>query len=149
MKRAAKALASIFGVGFFPVAPGTLASLVIMILYKAFFHKLSLLPYLACAAGLFFIGVAASSLSAPEFGSKDPKKIVIDEVCGQWLALAGAPPRWWLVLSSFLLFRAFDIIKPFPIRNSEKLSRGWGIMADDVLAAVYVVVIYQFYRLLR
>jgi phosphatidylglycerophosphatase A len=80
--------------------------------------------------------VAASAAYAAELGQLDPGCIVIDEVCGQLIALAFLPAAWVPVGASFVLFRFFDIIKPWPIRKLEKLPGGWGIMADDVGAGL-------------
>ena len=132
MKTVAKILATFFGIGLFPVAPGTLASAVAALAFRITLHGLAWPLYLLLLASLFFAGAAASAAHAAELGRPDPSRIVIDEICGQLLALAFLPAAWVPVAVSFVLFRFFDIIKPWPIRRLEKLPGGWGIMADDI-----------------
>ena len=132
MKTVAKILATFFGVGLFPVAPGTLASAVAALAFGIALHELAWPLYLLLLAFLLFAGTAASAVHAAALGRPDPGRIVIDEVCGQLLALAFLPAAWVPVAVSFVLFRFFDIIKPWPIRRLEKLPGGWGIMADDI-----------------
>jgi len=85
---------------------------------------------------LFFAGTAAAGRYASDLGRPDPGRIVVDEICGQLIALAFLPGGWVPVGISFALFRFFDIIKPWPIRRLESLPGGWGIMADDVAAGL-------------
>jgi len=136
MKNAAKILATFFGIGLFPVAPGTLASAVAVLVYKFALHGLAWPLYLLLLAFLFFAGTAASAVHAAALGRSDPGRIVIDEVCGQLLALAFLPAAWVPVAVSFVLFRFFDILKPWPIGRLEKLPGGWGVMADDIGAGL-------------
>ncbi len=132
----AKALATCGGIGFAPLAPGTVASLVIALLYKLFLFRLAWPLLLILFLVLFFFGIKASAVLSTNLRHSDPRRIVIDEVCGQLIALLALPPTWVAVGLSFFLFRLFDIIKPFPIRRSEKLAGGWGIMVDDGLAGL-------------
>ena len=136
MKSAAKFLATFFGIGLFPTAPGTLASAVAALVFMFALHGLAWPLYLLLLALLFLAGTAASAVHAAELGNPDPGRIVIDEVCGQLLALAFLPAAWVPVTVSFVLFRIFDIIKPWPIRRLEKLPGGWGIMVDDIGAGL-------------
>ena len=136
MKIASRVLATFFGVGLFPFAPGTVASAVAVIIYKYAVHGLAWPLYLLLLVCLFFAGVAASAIHAAELGRPDPGRIVVDEVCGQLLALAFLPAGWAPVAVSFALFRFFDIIKPWPIRRLERLPGGWGIMVDDACAGL-------------
>jgi phosphatidylglycerophosphatase A len=149
MKTGSRILATFFGVGFFPLAPGTLTSLIVVILYKFFLNNLSWPVYLLILLCLFFAGVFVSAEYSSELGKKDPRKIVIDEACGQLLVLFQMPTSWFLLLPCFFLFRLFDIIKPYPIRKVENLKKGWGIMMDDILAAIYAIIIIRIYLLLR
>jgi phosphatidylglycerophosphatase A len=149
MKIGAKILATFFGVGFFPLAPGTLTSLIVVILYKFFLNTISWPLYLLIFLGLFFIGVFVSTEYSTELGKTDPRKIVIDEACGQLIILFQMTTSWFLLLLCFFLFRLFDIIKPYPIRRVEKLKKGWGIMMDDIAAAVYTILIVRIYLLFR
>lgn len=136
MRTVAKILATFFGIGLFPVAPGTLASAVAALAFRIALHGLAWPLYLLLLAFLFFAGAAASAALAAELGRPDPGRIVVDEVCGQLLALAFLPAAWAPLAVSFVLFRFFDIIKPWPIRRLEKLPGGWGIMADDIGAGL-------------
>jgi len=145
----AKGLATVFGAGFFPVAPGTFTSLLMALAYRYVFVGFTPLSYAALAGGIFFLGVWASHSYARALQKKDPRRVVIDEVVGQLVALAAAPAGWAWVAAGFLLFRLFDIIKPFPIRRLEGLRGGWGIMADDLLAGVYAAIILQAWLRLR
>jgi phosphatidylglycerophosphatase A len=91
------------------------------------------------AVALAAAGVWSSSSVARSTGAKDPQFVVIDEVSGQYLTylFALSPANWKYLLLGFILFRGFDIWKPFPARSAESLRGGWGIMADDWVAAVY------------
>jgi len=94
------------------------------------------------------VGIAASAVVARESGIEDPSHVVIDEVAGQAIALAYAPAfypvvGWKYALAGFILFRAFDIIKPPPVRQLERLRAGWGIMMDDVAAGALALVLLQ------
>ncbi|MHB8413576.1 MAG: phosphatidylglycerophosphatase A family protein [Candidatus Acidiferrales bacterium] len=149
--------ATVGGVGYLPKAPGTWGSLVGMALYWGLFtlpHLPALDVYfhgtyyvvpreysfgIVTAIVLALLGVWASSRVAKFAGKKDPQFAVIDEVSGQFLTymLALAPLNWKYLLLGFILFRVFDIWKPFPARQAESLPGGWGIMADDWIAAVY------------
>ena len=84
----------------------------------------------------------AAGETARQAGMKDPQFVVVDEVVGQWLALTGARTRNWKAwLAAFVLFRLFDIWKPFPVRQLESLPGGWGIVADDLMAGVYAALV--------
>jgi phosphatidylglycerophosphatase A len=149
MKFLAKTIATFFGTGYFPLAPGTFASLVIVLLYKYFLADISVLIYLGLAIIIYIVGIWSSSRVAQEMQTEDPRKIVIDEVLGQWLALFALEPTWRLVLVSFFLFRFFDIVKPLFIKKAETFRSGWGIMLDDIMAGMYASIILNLYLLLR
>jgi phosphatidylglycerophosphatase A len=88
--------------------------------------------------GIFILGVWAASGAEKFFGRPDPRYVVIDEVVGQMLTFLARPDRSWKwLLAGFVLFRIFDVVKPFPVRQAERLPAGWGIMMDDVAAGVY------------
>jgi phosphatidylglycerophosphatase A len=148
MKTAAKILATFFGIGLFPVAPGTMASAVAALAYGFALHGLVWPLYLLLLVLLILAGTAASGVHAAVLGRPDPGRIVIDEVCGQLLALAFLPAAWVPVAVSFVLFRFFDIIKPWPIRRLEKLPGGWGIMADDIGAGLAAAALSRLFLLL-
>ncbi len=153
MKSLSKIIATFFGVGYFPVAPGTLTSLIVVLLYKFYLHSLSWPFYLLLLVLLFSVGIFTSTKYSLEIKKHDPRRIVIDEAFGQLLVLFQIGESWgtgWLpLLSCFLLFRIFDIIKPFPIKKVETLPEGWGIVMDDLVAAVYAGVIINLYLLLK
>lgn len=85
------------------------------------------------------IGIPASSIVAREAATEDPSFVVLDEVAGQWIALIGATTQAWVWLLAFLLFRVFDILKPPPARQFDRMHSGFGIMMDDVAAGFYVL----------
>ncbi|TEU05806.1 MAG: phosphatidylglycerophosphatase A [Candidatus Aminicenantes bacterium] len=153
MKSLSKIIATFFGVGYFPVAPGTLTSLIVVLLYKFYLHSLSWPFYLLLLFLLFLVAIFTSTKYSLEIKKHDPRRIVIDEAFGQLLVLFQIGESWgtgWLpLLSCFLLFRIFDIIKPFPIKKVETLPEGWGIVMDDLVAAVYAGVIINLYLLLK
>ncbi|MDX6443424.1 MAG: phosphatidylglycerophosphatase [Blastocatellia bacterium] len=153
------------GVGYFPIAPGTMGSLVGLGLYlfiwvesyawlqnRAARGRLNLLyiftPQMALMLVVIFlvtmVGIWAASRAEKLLRKKDPSIVVIDEVAGQMIALLSGPfwaPTWWSVLTAFILFRAFDIWKPYPCRKIEDLHSGLGIMGDDVVAGVYALTV--------
>ena len=135
-KNVSRILATFFGVGLFPVAPGTVASAVTVLGYQFLLRGLPRPLFVLMWAVLFFAGAAAAAVHAVELGRPDPGRIVVDEVCGQLVAVAFLPPRWEALAVSFILFRVFDIIKPWPIRKLERIPGGWGIMADDLGAGL-------------
>ncbi len=122
--------------GFSRLAPGTVGSLVGLLLYLPLASSPALVPPLAAVA-MFFLGVFASSHVANIWRVKDPQAIVIDEIVGMWIALLWLPFEMVYFAGAFLAFRLFDIFKPFPARQAEGLPAGWGIMVDDVVAGVY------------
>ncbi len=142
-------LATFGGVGYFPIAPGTLASLVLVMAYKYGFHRLTPPIYIAAALAIYLMGVWSASAFAARAGKEDPRTVVIDEVLGQWIALMTIPPGWGYVLISFGLFRFFDIAKPLFIRKAETFRAGWGIMLDDILAGFYANIILNLYLMVR
>ncbi len=131
-------VAEFFYCGRFPVAPGTAGSLGAMIiwvpmLYLAWPRWL----ILGLIVVLFGIGIWASAYGIEYYQQKDPKQVVIDEVVGVGIAFLVISPNWLEVASAFLLFRLFDIIKPWPIKHGENLPGAWGIMIDDVIAGIF------------
>jgi phosphatidylglycerophosphatase A len=129
-----------FGCGYAPVGPGTAGSLAALIIaiglnYYAGFGRgmLLLLTAILLAPGIWAAGVVAKQTNIP-----DPHIVVVDEVIGQWITLAGAATfNWKTWLAALLLFRLLDIWKPAPARQLESLPGGWGIVADDVMAGLY------------
>jgi phosphatidylglycerophosphatase A len=129
-----------FGCGYFPVGPGTAGSAAALLIAWMLHRWLGWPPYaFAIAAALLAVpGVIAAGRTAVIVGRKDPGVVVVDEVLGQWITLAGAVSLIWLSwLAAFALFRLFDIWKPPPVRRLEALPGGTGIIADDIMAGVY------------
>lgn len=131
----ALALSTVFGVGYVPFAPGTFGSAVGLLLWW-------LLPVSAIAQAiaivvLFAAGSWSGSVAERHFGVADPSTVVIDEVMGMLITLFMNPVGWPGALAGFFLFRAADVVKPFPANRLERLPGGIGVMADDAMAAVY------------
>jgi phosphatidylglycerophosphatase A len=133
-----------FGCGYFPKAPGTVGSaaaigIAILIEWYAGWRPVE---FGALALVVSAPAIWAAGETARQAGMKDPQFVVVDEVVGQWLALAGARAlNWKAWLAAFVLFRLFDIWKPFPVRQLESLPGGWGIVADDLMAGVYAALV--------
>ena len=160
--RVALFIATGFGLGYLPKAPGTWGSLLGVALawvvglpwqffaaplflasrrYVYAMHWRLILPQLIVACIVGPIGVLVADRAAQYFKQKDPQRVVIDEVSGQHLALAPfALAGWKYLLLGFILFRVFDIWKPFPAQQAERLPGGWGIMTDDWVAGVYAAI---------
>lgn len=136
MKFLARLLATVGYVGYVPLAPGTAGSLAALPLLWFVLPGLSLPAATAVVLMIFGIAVWSADWQAHE-EQKDPQEVVIDEFAGQIIALLFVPPTFFNVVAGFILFRLFDVYKPFPSRQSEKLSGGWGIVMDDVVAGIY------------
>jgi len=135
-------LASIFGLGKVPAAPGTVATLIAGIPCFLAVGHFAWQIQLTFAGALFWIGCGLSGKTERELGRTDPGEVVIDELCGYLVAMTGHPVSFASILTGFLLFRLFDIWKPWPIRSVEsKLTGGTAIMLDDVLAGIYANVL--------
>ncbi len=136
------ALGTWFGAGYLKPGPGTYGSVAAVVLWFLAAHILSFsgttlsLATLTAAALVTLVGIPASTIVARESGRKDPGFVVIDEVAGQLFALILMPPDWQHALLALVLFRLFDIWKPWPIRRIEALPEGYGIMLDDVAAGL-------------
>jgi len=139
--------ATFFGVGRLHPGPGTWGSAATVLLWAAASHALS--PNLrtptavALAALITLVGIPAATRVARACATKDPQFVVIDEVAGQLIALIAVPLAWQTFLVGFILFRVFDILKPPPVRQLEKLPEGIGIVLDDVAAGLYALVVMQ------
>ena len=138
-------LATGFGSGYSRWAPGTAGTAVGLALFWPI-HGLAFPYQLAATVALFFLGVQAATIVERETGLKDPGIVVVDEIVGMWVTMLLVPwsPAW--ALGGFLLFRVFDVVKPFPARRAESLPRGWGIVCDDVFAGVYANLVLQLVR---
>lgn len=131
--------ATFFGAGYFPKGPGTAGSLAaILIAIPLIYLGLPAWGFAALSLIFLYPGIRVADIVAREAERKDPQIIVIDEVLGQWLTLAGATElNWRSVLIGFVLFRFFDILKPPPVRQIERVPGGAGIVLDDMMAGVY------------
>jgi phosphatidylglycerophosphatase A len=133
---AATLVATAFGSGYSPWAPGTAGSLVGLALFVPLASR-SWPVQVGAAAAVTIVGALAGGRLATLVGKKDPGLVVVDEVAGQWITLIGLPFTPLVACVGFLLFRLMDIVKPWPARDLERLPGGWGIMADDVAAGIY------------
>ena len=134
--RVARAIATWFGCGYSPIAPGTVGSLAAVAI--AYFLPLRPIYFAALALAMLPVAIWAAGVTARHSKLKDPQIVVVDEVLGQWITLAGVTSlNWKSWLAAFVLFRLFDIWKPPPIRRLEALPAGRGIVADDVMAGLY------------
>ena len=124
-------------VGFFPIAPGTAGSAAGLIVY-VMFRWLGIPHFeLPLIVVLFALGVFYGAASEQALGGVDPGPVVIDEVMGMLITLFLIPANWMGMIAGFVLFRLFDILKPYPARTLERLPGGLGMMSDDLMAAVY------------
>jgi phosphatidylglycerophosphatase A len=123
--------------GYFPIAPGTVGSVVGLLVYIPVWWLQAPAVEAVLIVGLFAAGTWAGTIAERYFGGIDPGPIVIDEVVGMLITLAFIPAGLTAALMGFVLFRIFDVIKPFPAARLEKLHGGLGVMADDAMAAVY------------
>ena len=137
-----------FGSGLAPKAPGTFGTLLAVPLYLLL-SQLSLLPYILVVVIAFAIGIYLCGRTATDLGVHDHPGIVWDEFVGFWITMIAAPAGWLWVVIGFILFRLFDIWKPWPIRFFDKnVESGLGIMIDDVLAGIYALMVLQLIALL-
>ena len=137
MKRLCLFLATAGYVGYVPVAPGTAGSLVGLIVLAGVRHWAGPVAEVLVLFGVVIVGVGCASLAEVHIGREDPGCVVIDEVAGMLATMLWVPLNWSTVVVGFVAFRFFDIVKPFPARRFESLHGGLGIMADDLVAAVY------------
>jgi len=134
--------------GYAPIASGTVGSLVGVALFFPLSH-LSILLYLVTVTAFTFLAIWSADQAQKLFEKQDPSEIVIDEIAGFLVAMAALPCTWQFVTAGFILFRIFDIIKPFPGRWIDKnIHGGVGIVLDDIVAGVYANVVLQAVRLI-
>lgn len=143
------AFGTFFAAGLLQPGPGTYGSIAAVLLWYAAAHAFHLAPAtLAIGTTIAaiiatLIGIPAATIVARESGREDPGHVVIDEVAGQLIALIAIPADWRHAVLSLLLFRAFDIFKPPPIRRFERFPAGTGIMLDDVAAGLFALTVAQ------
>ena len=145
MTRLPLLLATVGYIGYFPVAPGTVGSaagvaLWVLLRWAGIDGPV---PVLALAAATLVTGAWAASHAERDLGLKDPGPVVIDEVMGQLVTLAFAPVTSTAMVAGFFLFRALDVVKPWPAGRLEDVHGGWGIMLDDLMAGVYACAALQ------
>jgi phosphatidylglycerophosphatase A len=133
-------LATWFGCGLAPIAPGTVGTLGALPIYFAL-RAHGPVAILAAAVIATAAGVWASNIVVRDSGEKDPQRIVIDEVAGVLVALASAPATYSGAALAVGLFRLFDVTKPFPARRAERLPEGWGVVLDDVVAGAWAAAV--------
>ena len=147
------AIGTFFGAGLLKPGPGTYGSISAVLLWYAAAHILHPAPVVLAIGTTIaaiiatLIGIPAATIVARESGREDPGHVVIDEVAGQLIALVAIPADWPHAALSLLLFRAFDILKPPPIRQIERLPAGSGIMLDDVAAGLFALAVAQLIHL--
>ena len=137
MTRLAVFIATVGYCGYFPFAPGTVGSAAGLLVYLLVWWTQSPVLEVSLIVGLFLAGVWAGTTAERYFGGIDPGPIVLDEVVGMLITLLFIPVGISGALAGFVLFRIFDVIKPFPAGRLESLHGGLGVMADDAMAAVY------------
>lgn len=141
MRRLIKITTSFFYLGHSPLMPGTLGSLAGLLIY--FVVKDKFLIYAFSVFFLFMLGMIFSTEAERVYKRKDAEMIVIDEACGMMLSLFLVPYNLWIMILGFILFRTFDILKPPPAKRIEKFSGAFGVMFDDIIAAIYTNFILQ------
>jgi phosphatidylglycerophosphatase A len=138
-------VATFFDIGHLHPGPGTWGSAATVVIWAAIAYELPVTlrtPIaIALAVVVTLIGIPAATRVARASGSKDPQFVVIDEVAGQLIALIAVPLAWKTFLASLILFRAFDIVKPPPVRQLERLPEGAGIVLDDVAAGILALIV--------
>jgi len=135
-----------FGAGLAPRAPGTFGTLAGLALYWILAQLLPPLAIAFLAIPLFFVGVWVCGITGRDLGVSDHGAIVFDEIVAFLPLAAISSAAWWLQAIAFVLFRAFDIWKPYPIRDLERqVKGGWGVMIDDIVAAFYAYVVFALF----
>jgi phosphatidylglycerophosphatase A len=137
MRQFALLISTVGYLGYVPVAPGTVGSFVGLVLFFFLKSTGSIVVELGAVVLLLVVGVWASTVAERYFDQVDPAPVVIDETVGMLITLALLPVNFLGAFIGFLVFRVLDVTKPFPVASLEKLPRGFGIMADDGMAAVY------------
>jgi phosphatidylglycerophosphatase A len=137
----AKLISTFVYAGIFPVASGTFASAVAVLIVLNLYRQTWL--YVAVMIVITALGIWASGVTEKAVGKKDPSIVVIDEVAGVMVSFFLVPLSWPVILSGFFLFRAFDMFKIYPCDKLEEQGGGWGIMADDLFAGLYTNIVLQ------
>ncbi len=139
-------LATGFGVGLSPIAPGTFGTLIAIPIYIAFWQYISIVTYALLLVISTIVAVAICKRAAKNFGVADHPGIVIDEMLGFWLTMFSIPPNILTIILGFILFRIFDIVKPWPIRWCDKnVKGGLGIVLDDLIAGLFALILLKLF----
>jgi len=141
-----KIIATVFFIGYFTFAPGTVASVFAMAILWIFTPSDTVILFIIITS--LILGTVTSEKVAKESNSKDPSYVVIDEFAGYLVAVVFLPMNWQVLVAGFVLFRFFDILKPPPIRQAEKIGGGLGIMLDDFLAGIFSNLLIRVFLLL-
>jgi phosphatidylglycerophosphatase A len=138
-------VATLFGIGRLKPGPGTWGSVATVLLWALASSQIPVASRtwatILAAVAVTIIGIPAATLVARATGGKDPQFVVIDEVAGQLITLIAVPLGWKTFLAGLILFRVYDILKPFPVRRLERLPEGSGIVLDDVGAGLYALAV--------
>lgn len=140
------AVATGFGTGLIPGAPGTYGSILAVLLAWIFFPGLPVWGQVLWIVVAVVVGTYAAHWFSLAQDQEDPPMVVVDEMAGQWIALLCVPMQWTFILTAFLLFRLADIFKPGPVDRLQRLPGGLGIMADDILAGLFALVAVHLLR---
>lgn len=146
MLRLSRMIASLFYVGFIPGMPGTYGSIITALIFVGIYSltdQIQPVIHLSAVCMITLIGIWASAEISRKTGVEDPSYIIIDEVAGQLLTFLFLPVTGLNIILGILAFRTFDIWKPYPIRKLERLGKGVGVMADDLLAGIYGNIVLQ------
>lgn len=135
-------IATGFGLGHLPWAPGTYGSLLALGI-AFFFFNANVFLLIGVSVLVLGLGTWSSTVVENKSGETDPSCIVVDEMVGMWIGLIGVPLHWKYYLISFLFFRFFDIVKSFPANRMQNIAGGWGVMLDDVVAGAYTLLLVQ------
>ncbi len=131
------------GIGYLPIMPGTFASLAVIITYSFALGETSFYLQILIILFLFLVGTIFSTRAEVLFERKDPKYVVIDEVVGQMISVFFISSRILPLAMGFILFRVFDVLKPFPCFQAQKIKGGLGVMLDDVFAGIWANLILR------
>lgn len=144
-----------FYTGYSPVAPGTAGTLVALLIYLieyACFGKFVWLSNLIIVLFMIYPSVKIADSGELFFAEKDPQQVVLDEIMGFWISVLFFPFNWKIIILAFILFRLYDIIKPFPIAKFENIKGGLGIMLDDFVSGIYtnltILLVAKFFNFL-
>ena len=135
-----KCLFTAFYMGYSPIAPGTLGTIIALAIYileYLIFGNLSWIVNLVVVLVMLYPSIKLGDEGEAYFGKKDPSEVVLDEVIGYWVSVLLYPFNWKIAILAFFIFRITDIVKPYPINTLQKLEGGLGIVIDDIIAGVY------------